>query len=139
MIVFMLNSSAVSWSSKKQLVVTLSTTETEFIAAASSDCQVVWLKRIMKSLNCEQSKPTVLYCDNISTIKLSKNPVMHGCSKHIDVRFLFLRNLVNDGVVELKQCSTQEQIADVMTKPLKLEVFAKMREAMGICKYPRIN
>ncbi|XP_048437163.1 secreted RxLR effector protein 161-like [Pyrus x bretschneideri] len=134
--VFMLNSGAVSWSSKKQPVVTLSTTEAEFIAAASSACQVVWLRRILSSLNLRQTGSTVVYCDNVSTIKLSKNPVMHGRSKHIDVRFHFLRDLVKDEVVELLQCSTHEQITDIMTKPLKLEVFQKLRNLMGVCKMP---
>ncbi|CAL9003639.1 unnamed protein product [Prunus brigantina] len=137
--VFMMNSGAVSWSSKKQPVVTLSTTEAEFIAAASSTGQVVWLRRILSCLNLRQIGPTVVYCDNVSTIKLSKNPVMHGRSKHIDVRFHFLRNLVKDEVVELLQCSTQEQVADVMTKPLKLEVFQKLRDLMGVRKWPGIN
>ncbi|KAG6492454.1 hypothetical protein ZIOFF_047417 [Zingiber officinale] len=74
---------------------------------------------------------TVL-CDNSSTIKLSKNPVMHGRSKHIDVRFNFLRDLTRDGIVELKHCITQDQVADIMTKPLKLDVFLKLRELMGV-------
>ena len=102
--VFMLSSGAVSWSSKKQLVVTLSTTKAEFIAAASSACQAVWLRRILQQLNHEPRKSTTIYCDNSSTIKLSKNPVLHGRSKHIDVRFHFLRELTKDEVVELIQC-----------------------------------
>jgi hypothetical protein len=133
--VFMMNSSAISWSSKKQPVVTLSTTEAEFIVAASGACQVVWLRRILKSLTHVLSGPTVVYCDNISAIRLSKNPVMHGRSKHIDIRFHFLRDLVKDGVIELTQCSTHEQVADIMTKPLKIEVFSKIRESMGVCEY----
>ncbi|KAM1612371.1 hypothetical protein ACFX13_001090 [Malus domestica] len=137
--VFMMSSGAVSWSSKKQPVVTLSTTEAEFIAAASSACQVVWLRRIMESLNQEQYGPTLVYCDNVSAIKLSKNPVLHGRSKHIDIRFHFLRDLVKDGVLELAQCSSQEQVADVLTKPLKVDTFLKMRELMGVCKFPGIN
>ncbi|CAL9002860.1 unnamed protein product [Prunus brigantina] len=137
--VFLMGSGAVSWSSKKQPVVTLSTTEAEFIAAASSACQVVWLRRILEVLNQEQSSPTVVFCDNISAIKLSKNPVMHGRSKHIDVRFHFLRDLVRDGILELIQCSTQQQVADVLTKPLKLDVFLRMRGSLGVCEYPGIN
>ena len=86
-----------------------------------------------------QSSPTVVYCDNISAIKLSKNPVMHGRSKHIDIRFHFLRDLVRDGLVEIIQCSTQEQVADVLTKPLKLDVFLKMRGLLGVCEYPHVN
>ncbi|XP_070668933.1 secreted RxLR effector protein 161-like [Malus domestica] len=105
--VFTLSLGAVSWSLKKQPVVTLSTTEAEFITAASSACQAIWLRRILEQLNHGQYKPTVIHCDNVSAIKLSKNPVMHGQSKHIDVRFHFLRNLIKDEVVELVQCSTQ--------------------------------
>ncbi|KAM0971828.1 hypothetical protein EV1_019416 [Malus domestica] len=135
----MMSSGAVSWSSKKQPVVTLSTTEAEFIDVASSACQVVWLRRIMESLNQEQYGPTLVYCDNVSAIKLLKNPVLHGRSKHIDIRFHFLRDLVKDGVLELAQCSSQEQVADVLTKPLKVDTFLKMRELMGVCKIPGIN
>ena len=73
-------------------------------------------------------------CDNSSTIKLSKNPVMHGRSKHIDVRFHFLRNLTKEGIVELIHCGSQDQIADIMTKPLKLEAFEKLRKLLGMCE-----
>ena len=88
--VFLLSSGAVSWSSRKKPVVSLSTTEAEFIVAASCACQAVWLKRVLGKLSQNQGKSTTIRCDNSSAIKLSKNPVMHGCSKHIDVRFHFL-------------------------------------------------
>ena len=88
--VFLLSSRAVSWSSRKQPVVSLSTTEAEFIAAASCACQAVWLKRVLGKLSQNQGKSTTIHCDNSSAIKLSKNLVMHGRSKHIDVRFHFL-------------------------------------------------
>ena len=136
---FILGSGAVSWSSKKQPVVTLSTTEAEFIAVASGACQVVWLRRILKSLNQKQNGPILVYCDNVSTIKLSRNPVMHGRSKHIDVRFHFLRDLVKSGDLELVQCSTLEQIADIFTKPLKGDAFLKLRESLGVCKFSEVN
>jgi ATP sulfurylase len=99
----------------------------------------VWISRILKSLHQTQSTPTKVYCDNISAIKLSKNPVMHGRSKHIDIRFHFLRELVKDGLDELITCSTQEQVADILTKPLKLDVFLKMRRLLGVCESPSIN
>ncbi|XP_038719830.1 secreted RxLR effector protein 161-like [Tripterygium wilfordii] len=105
---FLLSSGAVSWSSRKQPVVTLSTIEAEFIAAASCACQAVWLRRLLEKLEHVQEGSTVIYCDNNSAIKLSKNPVMHGRSKHIDVRFHFLRDLSKDGVVKLIHCGTQE-------------------------------
>lgn len=110
----------------------LSTTEAEFIAAAASSCQVVWLRRILEALGRNQTHPTTIYCDNSSTIKLSRNAVMHGRSKHIDVRFHFLRDLTRNGTVELQYCSSQEQVADIMTKPLKLADFVRMRDKLGV-------
>ncbi|CAL9001162.1 unnamed protein product [Prunus brigantina] len=127
------SSGAVSWSSKKQPIVTLSTTEAEFIAAASCACQVVWLRRIFEMLGKKQDRPTVVHCDSSSAIKLAKNLVMHGCSKHIDVCFHFLHELIKAGTVEMVHCNSQEQIADVMTKPLKLDAFVKLRSMLGVC------
>lgn len=93
----------------------------------------------MEKLGHSQSGSTVMFCDNSSTIKLSKNPVLHGRCKHIDVRFHFLRDLTKDGIVELVFCGTREQIADVMTKPLKLDIFLKLRSLMGVCQIPEVN
>nr|GEV75920.1 hypothetical protein [Tanacetum cinerariifolium] len=87
----------VSWLSKKQPIVTLSTTEAEFLAAAGCSTQAIWLKRVLEKIGYESKGGVTVYCDNNSTIKLSKNPVMHGRSKHIDVRFHFLRDLVQSG------------------------------------------
>lgn len=122
-----------AWTSKKQPVVTLSTTEAEFVAAAFCACQCVWMTRILNEFGLKQAEGTTILCDNSSTIKLSKNPVLHGRSKHIDVRFHFLRNLTKDGVIRLEYCGTEEQVADIFTKPLRLEVFVKLREKLGVC------
>jgi len=73
--VFMMSGGAVSWSSKKQPIVTLSTTEAEFVAAAACACQAVWMGRILENLNHAQDGCTTLMCDNNSTIKLSRNPI----------------------------------------------------------------
>ena len=78
-------------------------------------------------------------CDNSSTIKFAKNPVMHGRSKHVDVHFHFLRDLTKDGEVELVHCGTQEQVADLMTKSLKLDAFQKLREKLGVCDVRDVN
>jgi len=137
--VFMLSSGAISWSSKKQPIVTLSTTEAEFISATSCACQAIWLRRILQQLGQNQKESTTIHCDNSSAIKLCKNPVLHGRSKHIDVRFHFIRELTNMGVVEVIHCNTQNQIADIMTKPLKNDAFVKLRGLMGICSMPSIN
>ncbi|KAK2427210.1 putative mitochondrial protein [Trifolium repens] len=131
--VFTINGVAVSWCSKKQPIVTLSTTEAEFVSAASCACQCIWLRNVLKHLHVKQAGCTFINCDNSSSIKLSKNPILHGRCKHIDVRYYFLRDLCKDGVIELKYCKTQDQIADIMTKALKIESFCKLREGMGVC------
>lgn len=112
---------------------TLSTTEAEFVAAASSSCQAIWLRRLLEVLYNQQQGPTVIYCDNLSAIKLSKNLVLHGRSKHIDVRYHFLRDLCKDGVIDLVFCKSEDQIADILTKPLKPAVFMKLRSMLGVC------
>lgn len=136
--VFMLGSGAVSWSSKKQSVVALSTTEAEYIAAALCACHCVWIRRVLEKLGAEENTGTLIMCDNSSTIQLSKNPVLHGKSKHIDVRFHFLRDLVNKAEVELRYCNTHNQVADVFTKPLKLEQFEKFREILGVTEAAKV-
>lgn len=131
---FMMSGGAVAWSSKKQSVVALSTTEAEYIAAAICACQVIWMRRILQEMEFAlEDNVTTILCDNTSTIKLSVNQVFYNRSKHMDVRYHFLRNLVNDGVVRLEYCGTQDQLADIFTKPLKKDSFQKFRAALGIC------
>ena len=122
-----------SWFSPKQPVVTLSTIEAEFVLATSCACQSVWLRRVLGQLNQSQSDTIVIYCDNGSTIKLSHNPIMHGRSS-INVRFHFLRDLTQDGTIKLEYYRTKDQLTDIMTKPLKLDTFEKLRALMGVCQ-----
>ncbi|KAK9675528.1 hypothetical protein RND81_11G012900 [Saponaria officinalis] len=137
--VFMLGYGAISWGSKKQPVVALSTTEAEYIAAALCACQCIWLRRVLKKIGLEEKTGTVIMCDNSSTIQLSKNPVFHGKSKHIDVKFHFLRDLVNDGIVNLSYCASENQVADIMTKPLKLEQFEKLRSMLRVTEITEVS
>ena len=131
--VFMLGTGAISWSSKKQPIVTLSSTEAEFVAATTCACQAIWLRRILEELQFKQSGATKILCDNSSTIKLSKNPVLHGRSKHNDVKFYFLRDFCRDGTIDLIHCRSEDQAADIFTKALKRELFVKLRELLGLC------
>jgi len=129
----MLGLGVVAWSSKKQSIVTLSTTQAEFVATTACACQAIWFRRILEELQFKQRGPTAIYCDNISTIKLSKNPVFHDMSKHIDVRFYFLRDLTKDEVIEVLYCKSENQVVDILTKPLKLSAFQKLRNLLGVC------
>ncbi|CAL0301617.1 unnamed protein product [Lupinus luteus] len=97
------------------------------------------MKRILEMLGHSHGDGITIMCDNSSTIRLSKNPVMHGRNKHIDVRFHFLRNLTKEGTIEMVHCGSEDQAADIMTKPLKLEVFQKLRKMLGVCEISDIN
>uniref|UniRef100_A0A803LCB7 Uncharacterized protein n=2 Tax=Chenopodium quinoa TaxID=63459 RepID=A0A803LCB7_CHEQI len=97
--VFYLGSTAITWSSKKQPVVALSSCEVEYIAASSAVCEALWLRNLLKETGHVQEGPTTIYVDNMSAIKLAKNPVQHGRSKHIDTRFHFLRDQVKQGTI----------------------------------------
>lgn len=135
---FLMSNAAVAWSSKKQPIVTLSSTEAEYVAASFCATQCLWMKRILSNFNqAEEEECVTILCDNSSSIKLSKNPVLHGRTKHIQVRFHFLRELVKEEEVNLVHCGTQDQIADIMTKPLKLETFIKLRKMLGVQELQR--
>ena len=116
------------WSSKKQRTVALSSAEAEYIAATDAACEAVWLRRIFVDLKQEQKKPTIIYCDNMSAIAMTKNPVFHARTKHIELRHHFIRSLVNKEEIQMTFLNTNEQLADSFTKPVsseKLEQFKK--------------
>ncbi|XP_070015772.1 secreted RxLR effector protein 161-like [Nicotiana sylvestris] len=92
--VFFLRDSVISWSSKKQSIVTLSTCEAEYIAATSCTCHAIWLRRLLKELNLPQMEATEICIDNKSAQALAKNPVYHDRSKHIDTRYHFIRECI---------------------------------------------
>lgn len=129
---FHLGTGAISWSSKKQPVVALSTTEAEYIATTSCATQAVWLRRILEVMHQKQNTPTEIFCDNKSSIALCKNPVFNGRSKHIDIRFHKIRELVAEKEVVINYCPTEEQVADIFTKPLKIELFHKLKKLLGM-------
>lgn len=129
---FTIGTGAISWSSKKQSVVALSTCEAEYIDASSAACQGVWLRKLLLDLGYEHKKATVIWCDNKSAAFLTKNQAFHSRSKHIDIRFHHIRNLVEEKEVELKFCSSQEQVADILTKALGQEQFCFLKEKLGV-------
>ena len=137
--VFHMGSGAISWASKKQSIVALSTAEAEYVAATAAACQAVWMRRMLRSLGQEQAKATVIFCDNSSAIALSKNSVFHKRTKHIDTRFHYIRELVNNGEIVLEHCRTQEQVADILTKPLDQKSFEFLRKCLGMTECPAVE
>ncbi|CAH9069840.1 unnamed protein product [Cuscuta europaea] len=132
--VFYMGNTAFTWVSKKQPIVTLSTCEAEYVAATSSVCHAIWLRYILQALSMSQEEATTIFVDNKSAIALAKNPVFHDRSKHIDTRYHFIRGKIAEKEVQVEYVKTQDQVADILTKPLKHDVFAKMRNLLGVAK-----
>jgi hypothetical protein len=130
--VFTLGGGAISWSSKLQPTVAASTTEAEYMAAASAIKEGLWLRTLLSEINLEGSVNIIIYADNQSAIKLLKNPVFSMRSKHIDVIYHFARERVARKDVEFKYIPTTEMVADALTKPLPSVKFSYCRTHMGI-------
>jgi hypothetical protein len=129
---FGLGSAVVSWFSRKQKSVALSSAEAEYMAASQASCEALWLRKMLIGLFGVQLRPTVIFCDNQSCIKLSENPVFHDRSKHIEIRYHFIRDYVQRGAVELQYISTEEQVADILTKALSMGKFVFFRDKLGV-------
>ena len=126
-----LGRSLVSWGSKKQSTVDLSSTEAEYVAASSCCTQVLWIKHQLEDFGIMLSEVPIK-CDNTSTIALSKNPVFHARTKHIDIKHHFLRDHVQKKEISLEFVNTEEQVADIFTKPLDSTRFDHFRSCLGL-------
>ncbi|XP_075103628.1 uncharacterized protein LOC142178201 [Nicotiana tabacum] len=126
-----LGSCLISWGTRKQNSVGLSTTEAEYVAAASCYAQSLWIKQQLEDFGVF-SDCVPLLCDNTSAFNMAKNPVQHKRTKHIDVRHHFLRHNVEKGLICIKFCSTEDQIADIFTKALIREHFERNHLALGL-------
>jgi hypothetical protein len=100
--VFQLGTNLISWASKKQPIVSISFAEAKYVATTLASCQAVWLRRLLRDMSHTEKDPTPIFCDNTSAIALSKNHVFQKKSKHIDTRFHFIRELVNNGDIALQ-------------------------------------
>ncbi len=116
--VFSLGGCPITWESVKQKSVALSSTEAEYMAASDASKEAIYLKRILMELNAWDGGPVVLHIDNQGAQKLEENPVYHRRSKHIDIRFHHIRDLVQSREIRLEYCPTANMIADVLTKNL---------------------
>ncbi|WVZ85247.1 hypothetical protein U9M48_032194 [Paspalum notatum var. saurae] len=128
---YLLGRSLVSWSSKKQNCVSLSTAEAEYIAAGSSCAQLLCMKQTLKDYRVELTRIPLL-CDNESAVKLTNNPVQHSRTKHIDIRHHIIRDHVAKGDILLRNVGTKEQLADIFTKPLDESNFCRLRGELNV-------
>ena len=121
----------VSWMSKKQNSISLSTTKAKYIAANNCCTQLLWIQKLLHDYGIFQEHLT-MYCDNTSAINISKNPVQHSRTKHIEIRHHFIRELVEDGTPTLEFIHIDDQKADLFTKPLDSKRFEFLHQYISV-------
>ena len=131
--VFKVANCTVSWSSKKQASVTKSTTEAEYVALSQATQEAIWMRKLLSDIGCKSEEPTTMYEDNQGAIEISKNAKFHNRAKHIDVRFHFIREKVSTNEVKVVYLSTEDMLADIMTKGLTKKRFQRLRSMLNVC------
>jgi hypothetical protein len=126
-----LGRSMVSWSSKKQTSVALSTADAEYVAAGQCCAQLLWMRQTLRDIGYNLSKVPLL-CDNESAIRLADNPIEHSRTKHIDIWHHFLRDHHQKGDIDVYHISTKNQLADIFTKPLDEKRFCRLRSELNV-------
>jgi hypothetical protein len=127
----------IQWLSRKQTSVALNTSESKYIAASVASREAMWLWKLLAGIFDLELEPTLIHCDNQSCVKLTENPVFHDRSKHIEIKYHYIRDMVQRGVVELQYISTDKQIVDILTKPLsKVKYEVLQGQAWGVVECP---
>ena len=114
---FFLSKRLVSWTRKKQNWISQSTIEAKYVAVAINCTNIIWFKQLLSWMKEEIKEPIIIYYDNTMAINILKNPVMHTKTKHIAIKYHFLRESVQDEEVRLEYVNTKEQVVDIFTKP----------------------
>jgi hypothetical protein len=129
---FTLGSAMVSLCSRKQAYLALSTAEAKYIALCVAVCEAVYLRNLLANLFGHEMDSTVIHCDNQSCVKLTENPVFHDKSKHIEIKYHYIRDMVQRKAIHVQYLSTHEQVADVFTKLLARTKFEYFHERLGV-------
>jgi hypothetical protein len=125
-------SGVVAWSSKLQPIVTLSTTEAEFVAAVAAGKEICWMQQLLGEIGYMSPAPSTLFIDNQSAISVAKNPEHHGRMKHLDLAFYWLRDKVAEKRIGVVHLASNDMPADLLTKALCKPQVAKLRRIMGL-------
>jgi hypothetical protein len=122
----------ISWQSRKKSSIALNIAEAEYIVACSANCEAIWLRKLLTGLFDLEMRATLILCDNQSCIKMTENHVFYDKSKHIEIRYHYIRDMVERGALKLQYISTDEQVVDVLTKPLSRVNFEYFQDKLGI-------
>lgn len=121
------------WSSKKQSIVAQSIAEAEYVVVATTINQTIWLRKLMADMNLHQREATEIRSDNQSAVAIAKNPVFHGKTKYFKIKFHFVREVEQAQEIKLVHCNFEDQLADILTKPLGVSRFENLRARLGVC------
>jgi len=122
----------ITWFNRKKNSTTLNSTKEEYMEVSMASCDSIWLRKLLTDLFDQEFKPTMIYYDNQSCIKLYENPIFHDRSKHIEIIYHFIQNRIQKGQVKLEYVSTNEQVVEIQTKPLVKGKFMLFRDKLGV-------
>ena len=130
--IFMMQGGPVSWLSRKQTTVSMSTAEAEYVALSTCAQEAIWLTKLFFDITGLEVTPMTIYEDNQAAICIAKNNEFHSKTKHMDIKLHFVRNLVKTKRIEVKYLATNDMIADILTKPVPRQHFKYLPELCGI-------
>ena len=122
----------VTWTSKKKTCTSQSIAEAKYVAETINCTNIVWIKNLLKGIKEEVTKPVILYCDKTSAINISKNTVMHAKTKHIAIKYHYVREFFEEKQVKMEYIHTKEQIVDIFTKPLPKDAYEYLKGKLGV-------
>ena len=123
----------VTWKSKKQNVVARLSVEAKFRGMTLGLCEALWLRLLLQDLGYLSRQPIRLFCDNKAACDIAHNPVQHDRTKHVEVGRFFIKEKLDDKIVELPKIRSEDQLADILTKAVSRQVFSKFLHKLGMC------
>ena len=129
---FMKAGGAITWGSKKQNIVSLSSTEAEYISMSDAARDALWLRSLYSELGYPQPEPTLIKGDNLSALAIAENPRYHKCTKHFDIKNHYIRDQIKNEIIQISYCPTGDMTADIFTKALPRQLFERHRDTLNV-------
>jgi hypothetical protein len=129
-LIFFLGHNPITWQSKKQAIVSRSSIEAKYCALANCTANLAWVRMVLKDLGIFLAAPSIIWCDNLNALAIASNPVFHARTKHVEVDYHFIREKVVNKDIQFRHISTDDQLADILTKALPSPRFLYLRNKL---------